>query len=162
MGVAVHPAASEVFLVAYEMGYLAVFVAQRRCAVALLSCPAPLLTAMWLPGRSDRCAAVTTCGHIVVFHITSGDLKAQEDYKLKLPEGAECTSATVSAWGNCGGISDKENATKEAAQTEHEQDVLVIGLSTGACMNHVLSGFQEKSSATLWSADMLVAKLLGA
>lgn len=163
--VAFHPAAPDVFLVAYGMSYLAVYVAHRRCAVSVLSCPSEVLAAVWLPARRDQCAAVTTCGHISVLDVTSGALKAHEDFKLKLPEGVECTSAVASTWsaGRGGARTGKENTTtQEATGGGLEQDVLVIGLSTGACLYHVLGRDQQTSTTVTWSGDMLVANLLGA
>lgn len=155
-----HPAAPHLFLVAYDMGYLAVFVARRRYAASVLSCPTPVVAGIWLPGRRDQCAVVTTCGHIAVFHITSGDLKPHKEYKVKLSEGVECTSVTASAWRHSGVSMGKENAGKDTALPGHEQNVLVLGLSTGACIYHVIGEVQEKN-IVLWTADTLVERLLG-
>jgi hypothetical protein len=161
VSIAVHPGTSDVFLVAYDTGCLAVFVAQRRCAVLTLSCQTPVLAAVWHPGCNDHCATVSTCGHIAVFHISSGSLKADVEHNLQLPEGVTCSSARASTWGYSGDIQDKENASSEVTGADCEQHVLVIGLSTGACIYHVLSGAQEKSG-TQWKADEFVEKLFRA
>lgn len=156
--VAVHPSTPEVLLVAYDMGLLAVFVSHQRSAVRVMSCAASLVGGVWLQAASDTCAAVTKQGNIALFKVTSTDLEPYKEFTLGLPEGVECTAVTASAWEDdkCG----KENAALNGTEGTGKKDVIVLGLSTGSLVYHVVGEAQGSSKYS--KSDSLVSRLLGA
>jgi hypothetical protein len=143
----VHPGAPSVFAVAYDMGCVAVYVALRRSAVAVWGWPQPVVALAWLPGHACRCAGVTACGRVLLHDLSQGAPRKWLDLTMPLPRGAECVCAAVSTWAQGG------------RGASVAQDVLMVGLSTGACIFHVL---QSAHQYTCSEADLVESLICAA